>query len=140
MPEKRPFIETALGEWFVLGELKLSPDLWRQFSTSPSPIQRAESMHHLPLLETWRGQVEGGRCLLTRDNHCGEREVLHPKVINLQPEDGSSNRIHLFFALESLLDHSEGPESCDQDTLPRKKTKRLMNDYLRDGKSESFGD
>ena len=84
--------------------------------------------------------MEGGRCLLTRDNHCGEREVPQPKVVHLQPEDRSSNHIHLFFALESLLDHSEGPESCDQDTLPRKKTKTLMNDYFRDGKSESFGD
>ena len=83
--------------------------------------------------------MEVGHCLLTRDSHCGECELLQTYRVNVQLEDWSSNHIHLFFAAESLLDHSEGPESCDQDTLPRKKTKRLMSADFRDGKSESFG-
>ena len=37
------------------------------------------------------------------------------------------------------MDHSKGPESCNQDTLPREKTKGLMSEYFRERKSESFG-
>ena len=54
-PSKRWFIKTALGEWFVLGELKPSPDLWRQFPTSPSPFQRAASTHPPPDTEEESG-------------------------------------------------------------------------------------
>lgn len=53
--------------------------------------------------------------------------------IDVRLEDWSSNLICLLFALELLLEHSEGPKSCEQDTLPRKKDQRLMSEYCRDG-------
>ena len=77
--------------------------------------------------------MEGGHCLLTRDNHCREHQLLQMQRIDVRLEDWSSKRIRRLFALELLSEHSEGPKSCEQDTLPRKKDQRLMSEYCRDG-------
>lgn len=79
-------------------------------------------------LQTRRGKVVAGCCLLTRDNNCGEHQLLQEELINVQVEVRSSNRVHIFIAVELLVDHSEGPKSWDQNTLPRKKTTRQKSE------------
>jgi len=98
----------------------------------PAPSKGWRALIHAspPAVE---GELEGGRCLLTRDNHCGEPQLLQTDVINVQLEDGSLNNMHFFFALELLSDHSEGPESFQQDPLLRKKRERLMRSTSKMG-------
>ena len=80
-------------------------------------------------------EAEGSCCLLlTRDNLCGERELLQPELVDGQLEDGSAHHKHLPCAKEMLSDHSEGPESRHHHTLQRKMTQRLTREYCRDGK------
>ena len=87
------FLERALGEWFVWGELKLS--LTFGGSSLLLPALSKEQAACDPL------DVEGeSRWLLSRDNHCEERKLLQPEFLNVQLEEGSLNHKHLPFAME----------------------------------------